>query len=120
MVEVMLAHRQLAADAVVAGMRAALSVGSVDPEVVMIEARRAAGRAEARVVPIGSLARYDRPAPSLDGYDSLLEDFDPSSANKAPLRYFRRRPPRELLDQPNEGTDSGARDARHRHEAHSG
>jgi hypothetical protein len=73
MVEVMLAHRQLAADAVEAGMRAALSVGSVDPQVVMIEARRAAGRAEAPVVPIGSLARYDRPAPTLDGYDSLLE-----------------------------------------------
>lgn len=73
MVEILLAHRQLAADAVVAGMQAALTVSSVDPQVVIIEARRAAGRAEAAVVPIGSLTRYDRPAPSLARYDSLLE-----------------------------------------------
>ncbi len=72
MVDVLLAHRQLPAAAVVAGMRAALTVSSVDPQLVTIEARRAAGRAEAAVVPIGSLARYDRPAPSLDRYDSLL------------------------------------------------
>ena len=73
MVEVLLAHRQMAADAMETGMRAAIRLGSVDSQVVMIEARRAGGRAEAPVVPIRALARYDRPAPSLAGYDSLLE-----------------------------------------------
>ncbi len=51
-------------------MDAALAVGSVDPEVVAIEARRiAAGRPAAAVVPIGRRPRL-RPAPSLAGYDS--------------------------------------------------
>jgi hypothetical protein len=51
-------------------------VGSVDPAVVVIEARKAEERAVAPVapvVPIGALARYDRPKPTLDGYDNLLE-----------------------------------------------
>ncbi len=73
LVEVLLTHRSLPADAVVAGMRSALAVGSVDPEVVAIEARRAAERAVAPVVPIGALSRYDRPKPTLGGYDTLLE-----------------------------------------------
>jgi hypothetical protein len=41
LIEVLLAHRQLPHDSVVAGMRAALAVGSVDPAVVLIEASRA-------------------------------------------------------------------------------
>jgi len=41
--------------------------------VVRIEARRAAGSSVAAVVPIGTLARFDRPAPTLDCYDDLLE-----------------------------------------------
>ncbi|MDQ4068876.1 MAG: IS21 family transposase, partial [Actinomycetota bacterium] len=73
LVEVLLAHRRLPHQALVAGMEAALGVGSVDPAVVVIEARRAAADVSAAVVPIGSLARFDRPAPSLGGYDDLLE-----------------------------------------------
>ncbi len=46
---------------------------SVDPEVVVIEARKVAQRAVAPVVPIGALSRYDRPKPTLNGYDTLLE-----------------------------------------------
>jgi hypothetical protein len=72
LVEVLLAHRRLAHQAVVAGMDAALGVGSVDPAVVVIEARRAAVEESAAVVPIGALGRFDRPAPSLSGYDDLL------------------------------------------------
>jgi hypothetical protein len=72
LIDVLLAHRVLPADAVVAGMNAALGVGSVDPEVVVIEARRAQ-RPEAAVVPIGALTRFDRPAPTIAHYDQLLE-----------------------------------------------
>jgi transposase len=73
LVDVLLAHRSLPRDALLAGMQAALKVGSVDPAVVVIEARKAEERAVAPVVPIGALARYDRPKPTLDGYDNLLE-----------------------------------------------
>ncbi len=73
LVEVLLAHRSLPRDALLAGMRAALAVSSVDPEVVVIEARKASERAVAPVVPIGALNRYDRPKPTLNGYDTLLE-----------------------------------------------
>jgi transposase len=76
LIEVLLAHRQLPWEAVVTGVWAAVAVGSVDPQVVMVEARRAteADRA-APVIPIGALGRYDRPKPTLDGYDTLLEDI---------------------------------------------
>jgi transposase len=72
LIEVLLAQRTLPAEWVVAGMAAALAKGSVDPAVVVIEARRTAETA-APVVPIGTtLARFDRPAPALGGYDELL------------------------------------------------
>ena len=73
MIEVLLAHRLLPADAVVAGIRAALIVGVVDPAVVVIEARKHAHDSTAAALPIGALARFDRPAPNLAGYDDLLE-----------------------------------------------
>lgn len=73
LIEVLLLHRSVEADGVAAGITGALAVGSVDPEVVRIEARRAADSAVAPVVPLGTLARFDRPAPTLAGYDDLLE-----------------------------------------------
>jgi hypothetical protein len=74
LIEVLLAHRQLPHAAMVAGMAAALAAGSVDPEVVVVGARRAAEAAPvAPVVPIGVAAHFDRPTPSLAGYDTLLE-----------------------------------------------
>jgi len=39
---------------------------------VLIDARRQAAGHLAPVLPIGSLARYDRPAPTLAAYDQLL------------------------------------------------
>jgi hypothetical protein len=74
MVEVLLAHRSLPADAVVAGMTRALATGSVDAQVVIIEARRAAEDVVAAVIPIGIHTGFDRPKPSLDHYDQLLEN----------------------------------------------
>jgi transposase len=73
-IEVLLAHRLLPADAVIAGMHAALALGVIDPAVVIIEARkRAAHDPTAAVLPIGTLTRFDRPPPTLSVYDDLLE-----------------------------------------------
>jgi transposase len=71
---VLLLHRNVDHDSVLAGMEAALAVGSVDPEVVAVEARRHRHRpaAPALVVPIGARLAQ-RPPPRLDGYDQLLE-----------------------------------------------
>jgi hypothetical protein len=46
-------------------MGKAIDAGTLDPQVVLIDARREAGRQVAPVIPIGALARYDRPAPAL-------------------------------------------------------
>jgi transposase len=72
LIEVLLAHRALPAAALAAAMTAAVSSGITDPQVVVIEARRRAAGQAAPVVPIGALARYDRPAPVLGAYDQLL------------------------------------------------
>lgn len=76
LIEVLLAHRTVAAPALITAMAKAVDAGVLDPQVVLIDARReAAGEHDAggaAVIPIGALARYDRPAPSLAGYDDLL------------------------------------------------
>jgi hypothetical protein len=74
LIEVLLAHRTLPADALIAGMAGALTVGSTDPQVVIVEARKASQSSDpAAAVPIGELARFDRPQPALGPYDDLLE-----------------------------------------------
>jgi transposase len=72
LIEVLLAHRTLPAGALLAAMTKAANSSVLDPHAVLIDARRAAGGPVAPVIPIGALARYDRPAPSLDAYDQLL------------------------------------------------
>jgi hypothetical protein len=73
LIGVLLLHRSLPAEAVVAGMAAALRLASVDPEVVAVEARRSlVSSASTVVVPIGARLAH-RPAPTLAGYDELLE-----------------------------------------------
>ena len=72
LIEVLLAHRTLPAAAVEAAMTRATGSGVLDAQAVLIDARRQAGRQVAPVIPIGALARYDRPAPPLDAYDQLL------------------------------------------------
>jgi transposase len=72
LIEVLLAHRALPAAAVEAAMTRAVEAGVLDAQAVIIDARRQAGRQVAPVIPIGALARYDRPAPALDAYDELL------------------------------------------------
>lgn len=96
LIEVLLLHRVLPAEAVLTGIRSALGVGSVLADVVAIEARRAAPRfremtpetAATERLPkvvsltqrrlmdpaavIAGLPRDDRPLPSMDRYDQLL------------------------------------------------
>jgi hypothetical protein len=72
LIEVLLAHRTLPSAAVEAAMTSAIASGVLDAQAVIIDARRQAGRHVAPVIPLGALARYDRPAPALDAYDELL------------------------------------------------
>src|SRR5579875_174505 len=71
LIEVLLAHRTMPVTVLVAAMDRAVAPGCLDPAVVLIDARRDTSQV-APVLPIGALARYDRPAPSLTDYDQLL------------------------------------------------
>ena len=88
-VEVLLLHRHLDRADVLAGISAALSVGSTSPDVVALEARKAADRRGAaatgpdqvhrggRVVVLAehrtaAVPTDERPLPSVDKYDTLL------------------------------------------------
>jgi len=72
LIEVLLAHRTLPTTALVTAMGKAVQTGVLDPHVVLIDARREANGQIAPVIPIGALARYDRPTPTLGAYDQLL------------------------------------------------
>jgi hypothetical protein len=72
LIEVLLAHRNLPAAVLVSAMNKAIQSGACDPALVLIDARRQAAGHVAPVAPIGALARYDRPTPTLTGYDALL------------------------------------------------
>ena len=77
LVEVLLLHRTLPAAAVVAGIEAALAAHSFEADLVAVEARRSMLTASAPL-PVslpptaGPVAAIARPAPSLAGYDRLL------------------------------------------------
>jgi len=73
LIDVLLGHRTSSADASVGGLTAALTAGVVHAEVVLIEARRAAENTVAAVIPIGTHRGFDRPEPTIDHYDDLLE-----------------------------------------------
>lgn len=77
LVGVLLLHRTMSPAQVEAGMHAALRIGSFDPDVVAVEARRAEHRPGAPApVPLPATAvpaaSVERSAPSLTGYDQLL------------------------------------------------
>ena len=67
----------MTADAVAAGMHAALAVGCTDPDIVAVEARRHTDQRTVALLeatgttPIADIA-WHRPAPTLSPYDSLL------------------------------------------------
>ena len=64
--EVLLLHRTHTTDEITAGIRAGLAIGSIDPAVIAIEARRSIEHTEPEPLPL-----MQRP-PTLDGYDNLL------------------------------------------------
>jgi hypothetical protein len=92
LIEVLLLHRRLGRDAVLAGIRAALAVGAVTADVVAIEARKASPtatvapaspaprprRSETALVTLQARQQAhtprpdSRPAPSVADYDQLL------------------------------------------------
>ena len=72
LVEVLLAHRTLPAAVLIAAMDRAVATGCLDPQVVLIDARASQAAHIAPVIPIATLTKYDRPVPSLTGYDQLL------------------------------------------------
>jgi transposase len=76
LIEVLLLHRSLPSVAVHAALDAIDRVGSVDPALVAIEARRIADGHGPTGVALerSALRRYERPAPLLTGYDALLSE----------------------------------------------
>ncbi|SEB29881.1 Transposase [Rhodococcus koreensis] len=73
LVGVLLLHRTLPADAVTAGMLASLGIGNFDPDLVAVEARRSMfTHTVPTPVPLPDNAAHERSAPSLAGYDQLL------------------------------------------------
>jgi transposase len=75
LIAILLAHRKMPAAALITAMDRAVASGCLDPETVIIDARR---HTSARVpaVAIDGLARYDRPPPLLTDYDDLLTGSD--------------------------------------------
>ncbi|HEY3603156.1 MAG TPA: IS21 family transposase [Sporichthyaceae bacterium] len=79
LIEVLLLHRHMRHDHVVAGIAAALSAGGVNAEVVAVEARKAARPTTTGVVVDLAERRLpadSRPAPDLNPYDDLLTGTD--------------------------------------------
>ncbi len=74
LIEVLLEHRRLPTEVIVAALAAANTAGITNPQVVITDARAAADRRPpAEVIPIGGgLEVYDRPPPDVAGYDTLL------------------------------------------------
>jgi transposase len=72
LIEVLLGRRALPTAALLHAMDHAVAAGVLDPQAMLIDTRRLAGRPIAAVIPIGALGRYDRSAPTLVGYDQLL------------------------------------------------
>ena len=77
LIGVLLLHRTLPTEAVQAGIDAALSIGSCNPDLVAVEARRHLDtrRRPAAPSPIPAAAAVldQRPVPTLHGYDELLQ-----------------------------------------------
>lgn len=100
LIDVLLLHRSLPADAVIAGITSALSVGAISPDVVAVEARRhATGHTPTPTTPtrggtvvnlpprrptdphqvIAHLPEDTRPLPTVTAYDELLRRRQPTT-----------------------------------------
>ncbi len=75
LIEVLLLHRTIPGYAVVAGIERALTIDSLDPNVVAIEGRRHLDEsADTPLAPVVALHTDRRPLPTLNAYDELLEE----------------------------------------------
>lgn len=78
LIGVLLLHRTLSTAAVIAGMDAALVLGTFDPDLVAVQARRSTLTGQPTPTPVqlpstaSQIAALERPAPSLAAYDQLL------------------------------------------------
>jgi hypothetical protein len=74
MIEVLLLHRELPREVVVAAVIKALDMGAINPASIELLARRAMDGepVQASLIEVGDLARYARALPDLAGYDALL------------------------------------------------
>ncbi|CAM3612369.1 hypothetical protein GCM10009762_09280 [Dermacoccus barathri] len=102
LIDVLLLHRSLPAEAVIAGITSALSVGAISPDVVAVEARRHATRhtpipttptrrgTVVNLPPrrptdphqvIAHLPEDTRPLPTVTAYDELLRRRQPDPAS---------------------------------------
>ena len=73
LIGVLLLHRNLDATAITAGVERALSIGSFDPDVIAVEARRSLEAELAPVIAIDTVLRIERSVPDISNYDNLLE-----------------------------------------------
>lgn len=74
LIELLLAQRSVGAAPISRAIERMLAVGVIDPAVVIVEARRQHELPNIAPVPIAAtLTTFDRPRPSLAGYDELLE-----------------------------------------------
>ncbi len=71
-IRVLLLERTMNSSAVIEGVNRVLLIGSIDPEVVAIEARRSAEPASVNRLEDPVLAEFDREAPTISHYDALL------------------------------------------------
>ena len=74
MIEVLLLHRELPREVVVAAVIKALDMGAINPASIELLARGAMDGepVQASLIEVGDLARYARALPDLAGYDALL------------------------------------------------
>jgi len=87
LIEVLLLHRRLPTQAVLAGMAAALTLGRLEADLVAVEARRhlepvrltADAAAQAAAGAAHQVGEQPRPVPTLRGYDSLLTPLEASA-----------------------------------------
>jgi hypothetical protein len=102
LIEVLLGHRTLPTSALTEAMGRAVTSGALDPQAVLIDARRLAGGPVAPVIPIGALARYDGPHPPWRATTSCCRgpSGDRRIRHRRAGRHRRRRPRAQAADRP--------------------
>jgi len=74
LIDVLLLYRCYAGEVMAEAIAAALEVGAIDPQAIALMARHSSRPTAAAqlALDVGSLARYDRPAPDTHAYEALM------------------------------------------------